>query len=606
MAAYNDRNSDEFNSYVDKLQQSIKGLTDQINAVNFRQLRSNFDLLNGQIIRAIVGFEAVINKISAFATDFGRKMDKASKDADTNFKKTGKSFKSVADDTSVAFKKLTQKFNVDTDAFMRQMRGNRPGADEAGFGGTTKGEKPSKEKQKANEKEARANAKFDKERQKRDEKANKFYEKAAKEKQKAAIEELANVKRIEKEKEDALKKTRGKGFFENLAASFKPVTAGFIGGGIEGTQGKTTGLGDALSRSFNQYAKDIGFAIDNMIGGFMKAAYSIAGIAAVAALFVRAFNPAIVENFVNTMKDLSAVIGAGLQPILAAITVVFRAVADSLVPIVDKMAPGLNALGDLITRLLVPIFQSLSVVANKLIPYFNQLSSVLATVAGKFSDTIATLIEGLTPTLLTLAQLFNVLLQILSPLLSIFNTLLSVTMPFLSVALAGFAVQLAVDALVALGAFIASIYTASNALTLGLAGLVTIIVGGLSYVLSNFSQAMQDLSDMIGHVIDVISHPLDRLMGRETEFQRGLKDRDEGFGLTGASTGIAARRAEYTSVEDLSKNLIKASFSGGATDRLKNIDNNGKRQVELLEQIAGNKKAPVALAGDNRLPGAKV
>ena len=599
MAAYNDRNSDEFNSYVDKLQQSIKGLTDQINAVNFRQLRSNFDLLNGQIIRAIVGFEAVINKISAFATDFGRKMDKASKDADTNFKKTGKSFKSVADDTSVYFKKLTQRFNVDTNAFIREMRGNRPSPIGEGFGGATEGEKPSKEKQKANEKEARANTKFD-------EKANKFYEKAAKEKQAAAIEELANVKRIEKEKEDSLRKTSGKGFFENLAASFKPVTAGFIGGGVEGTQGKITGLGDALSRSFNQYAKDIGFAIDNMIGGFMKAAYSIAGIAAVAALFVRAFNPAIVENFVNTMKDLSAVIGAGLQPILAAITVVFRAVADSLVPIVDKMAPGLNALGDLITRLLVPIFQSLSVVANKLIPYFNQLSSVLATVAGKFSDTIATLIEGLTPTLLTLAQLFNVLLQILSPLLSIFNTLLSVTMPFLSVALAGFAVQLAVDALVALGAFIASIYTASNALTLGLTGLVTIIVGGLSYVLSNFSQAMQDLGDMIGHVIDVISHPLDRLMGRETEFQRGLRDRDEGFGLTGASTGIAARRAEYTSVEDLSKNLIKASFSGGATDRLKSIDNNGKRQVELLEQIAGNKKAPIALAGDNRLPGAKV
>jgi hypothetical protein len=63
------------------------------------------------------------------------------------------------------------------------------------------------------------------------------------------------------------------------------------------------------------------------------------------------------------------------------------------------------------------------------------------------------------------------------------------------------------------------------------------------------------------------------------------------FDLTGDSYGAAARSAQYSSVEELSRNLIKAAFSGSANDKLGTLVNQGKQQVELLQQIAG-RRAP--------------
>lgn len=324
--------------------------------------------------------------------------------------------------------------------------------------------------------------------------------------------------------------------------------------------------------------------------------------AGVIALFVRAFNPALVENFLLTLKDLSAIIGAALQPILSAITIAFRALADTLLPAIEKLSPAFISLGNIVLNILVPIFKSLTDMFGNLTPAINYLLSSLENLALSLSTAIAKIITGLTPAIETIINIISYLANAFSALINVLSPLLNIVMPFVSAALMAFATSLIIDAVAAIVSFAASLFVLENILTLGLSGIISIIVGTLTYVIMNFSSAMENLVYFINNVIDMIMHPLDRIMGLETEFQRKEREKQENkvtqFGLTGASQSVAARKAEYSSVEDLSRNLIKAAFAGSNVDRLKSIDANGKKQVELLEQIAGQKKAPqVAAAG---------
>jgi hypothetical protein len=119
-----------------------------------------------------------------------------------------------------------------------------------------------------------------------------------------------------------------------------------------------------------------------------------------------------------------------------------------------------------------------------------------------------------------------------------------------------------------------------------------LIGDGIGYIVGLFDM----LATGIENFMDILAHPYDRFMGNETEFQKKQRAKDEAKensrrGLTGASIGAAAQPAQYSAVEDLSKNLIKAAFSGSGNDRLNQIANNTGKQVDLLEQIAakGNK-----------------
>lgn len=341
------------------------------------------------------------------------------------------------------------------------------------------------------------------------------------------------------------KLSKGAGFFEKLAVSSELVGKALanFGQNIYQVQNTMMGAGrvfDLIQKSALQLTADL-----------TKAAFA-------AAFFVNAFNPAIVQQFTYNLRDLQAVIGAGLLPVLNAFALEVRLLADTLLPVIQTLQPALQELGNAIIGFLTPIIKQ---IGSSLLTLSNTINSLLGPALSKFAASLGALIgelmRQLTPVINTLAKFFSAFLSVLSVVVNIMKEFA----PVLAAAITGFITLIGVQAIAALGAFIASVWAASNVLTLGFAGLIGAIVGFISWLTTK---------------------------------------QEESSGLTGVSEGLAARRAEYSTPEELSRNLIKAAFGGANTDRLKNIDANGKRQVELLEVIANKKDDPLAGAKNLR------
>ena len=340
------------------------------------------------------------------------------------------------------------------------------------------------------------------------------------------------------------KLSKGAGLFEKLAASSNFVSEQIaeFGGTVSNIQGNLMGVGkvfDTIQRAALNFAGDL-----------FKAALATT-------FFVNAFNPALVQQFTYNLKDLQAVIGTALVPVLNAFALETRLLADTLLPVLQALQPAFQQLGNALIGFLTPIIlqigNSLSTLAGTL---NNLVGPAVRNFASNLGSFLAEMIRSLTPFINTLAKVFSAFLTVLSAAL----TVLKEFAPVIASVMTGFITLIGVNAVFALSTFIASVWAASNMLTLGLAGLVGAIVGFISWLTTKESEAAQ--------------------------------------GLTGVSEGLQARRAEYSTPEELSRNLIKAAFAGPNTDRLKNIDANGKRQVELLEIIA-NKQNPVAAGPAN-------
>jgi hypothetical protein len=328
-----------------------------------------------------------------------------------------------------------------------------------------------------------------------------------------------------------------------------------------------------VAKSTVTLIKGFGFALEGLYKTTDFVIKNLFKLAFAAAFFVNAFNPALVQEFMYNLRDLQAVIGTALVPILRTFTVLFRAVADTFYPIFNNLSGLFASLGDALSLFLIPIFNALAMTISSMTNVFNDiLGPAIEQIAYSFGNLVALIINIIAPAFQILAQILYILAPIIEWTVWALSKL-NQYIPILSAAFLGLATVISVAAIQALYTFIASVWTASNVLTLGLASVIGLIVSGLSWLFS-------------------------WIMGtaKATEMK---------MGLTGDSEGLAARQASYSSVEDLSKNLIKAAFSGPNADRLRNIDNNGKKQVELLEVIAkkenpkfGNQRAQFGLAGN--------
>jgi hypothetical protein len=71
--------------------------------------------------------------------------------------------------------------------------------------------------------------------------------------------------------------------------------------------------------------------------------------------FVQAFNPALVEQMNLAFKDLTAIIGMALEPVIGATVTIIRAFADKLVPVVQALIPTVQLFADSMIELAGPI-----------------------------------------------------------------------------------------------------------------------------------------------------------------------------------------------------------------------------------------------------------
>ncbi len=342
----------------------------------------------------------------------------------------------------------------------------------------------------------------------------------------------------------------------------------------------------------------LGDTFSTLAGFGSMLAGSLMKLSAVATLFVAAFNPALVETFLLTMKDLVAVFGAGLQPIVTALTLVMRGLADSVVPVIEGLMPAFNALGEAVMTFLIPVFDGLVRAVTALTPTINSFMSTFSEFATQLGEAFGNAIVALIPVVQIFMRSLQALLVVLNPLIQAISGLAQYVVPFLGSAMLAFGAlisttvvaaiwtftQAMIESAVALRAQIAA--GAASAASQGLIGTVIAAVAGLN-----------PLTLAITGLVAVVGGLAAFLMTRQNE-------QGEGFGMTGASAGAAARKAEYTTVDALSKNLIKAGFSGSANDRLKSIDVNIRRQLEIMEKQQARGPGLGVVGG--RAPGAAV
>ena len=93
-------------------------------------------------------------------------------------------------------------------------------------------------------------------------------------------------------------------------------------------------------------------AITGTVGAFSK-------IVSFASPFVEAFNPALIEQMNLVFKDLTAVIGMALEPVIGAVIPIVRAFADRLVPVVQALIPTVQLFADAMMELAGPIIEIL-------------------------------------------------------------------------------------------------------------------------------------------------------------------------------------------------------------------------------------------------------
>ena len=167
---------------------------------------------------------------------------------------------------------------------------------------------------------------------------------------------------------DATKKNRGvleqinNGGKTQKRSSGGPINylagGGAAGGGGGGGTAQMSGFMQALSGAGKGLGM-LGAAGQMAVGAITGTVGAFSQITAFAGSFVQAFNPALMEQMNLVFKDLTAVIGMGLEPVIGAVIPIVRAFADKLVPVMQAMIPTVQLFADSMIELSGPIIEIL-------------------------------------------------------------------------------------------------------------------------------------------------------------------------------------------------------------------------------------------------------
>jgi hypothetical protein len=157
----------------------------------------------------------------------------------------------------------------------------------------------------------------------------------------------------------------------------KLISGGLAGGAagalMSAATGNFGGLAQALSSGGGALGGAIGTAAFGPLGGAVGSTVGAIPGQALAAIpqLVQAFNPVAVERFNYILKDVTAVIGDRLQPVLETVGVAFRLIGDVLETILPSQAE--------MAELMKPInemFHTLREAIAPLAPLFREMASV--------------------------------------------------------------------------------------------------------------------------------------------------------------------------------------------------------------------------------------
>jgi hypothetical protein len=164
--------------------------------------------------------------------------------------------------------------------------------------------------------------------------------------------------------------------------------AGAIGAVGRGAARATSGFASGLDASGYTAAanaiRGLSRAIPAATSGFQTLSVGLVGpvdmfnkLVGFAGSFVEAVNPALMQQLSLAFKDLQAVIGAGLQPIIAAAIPIVRAFADKLQPVMQALMPTFDKLAQSMIKMSGPIITILIEAFGALEPVITQISSAI-------------------------------------------------------------------------------------------------------------------------------------------------------------------------------------------------------------------------------------
>ena len=324
-------------------------------------------------------------------------------------------------------------------------------------------------------------------------------------------------------------KVAGAGLGAVAGAAGNAVTGGGVARGAMGGAGAGASAGGAVAAGLMMSLEGLSAVVTGSMQAFTGLSKAVMGM-------VGAYNPAMLEMFNMAMKDLMAVFGSGLQPILQAFTNVVRYAADALLPVIQNLAPVFEQLSVAVVSFLGPIVDAFAQVLSDSLPAFESMAAMITEIATALGEALAMITAEVEPAMMEFRMaILGLVKELLPPVLSLVKLFYAISKPII---------------------MLLTLFT----------NLVTVV-----------AMILRPLTALF----DFLSSGLFGLFGGGKGISKPEK---------AESTGMAARQAEYMNVEDLSRSLIKAAFGsgGGVQQQQLNVQ---KKQLEVLERIAGKPAA---------------
>jgi hypothetical protein len=324
-----------------------------------------------------------------------------------------------------------------------------------------------------------------------------------------------------------------------------------------------------------------GAALGGLATAAAAAVTAINGIVGASAHFVEALNPAAVLGLNLAIRDLTAVVGVALQPVVQAATGFARELGSVLLPIMQRLAPIVSRLADLFLDVAGKALDSFAKAVDSALPLAATFLDLLES-SSRLAETFQSL-SGATAVLNPLLALLNLALKPLAWLSR------QVSDAFATLAPLG-------DALKALFGGLAGALEGLGGLVGGLQGLDFV-----SGFIEGFANATKYAADAIKNFTAGLLVGVARL-AKFLDFGTGLGDRFIG-GLIKSLQPAQRQNAEGLAVPlnpqiqsalSFSQQVDKAAFSAGLSggkSKEQQEEDWRERVAKLLQEIRDNGKA---------------
>jgi methyl-accepting chemotaxis protein len=106
----------------------------------------------------------------------------------------------------------------------------------------------------------------------------------------------------------------------------------------------------------------------------------------IASHFVKAIDPALVDDLGRKFRDLNAVIGVAMRPMVDVAREVTKDLSDKLLPIMRKLEPMIQELSQAIGDVLIQSFDDMSIMINGMMPTLRMIKDVMVGVIDIMKD----------------------------------------------------------------------------------------------------------------------------------------------------------------------------------------------------------------------------